>query len=247
MPIVWSVSDLYGWVIWYQFLWSKGSIAATLTCSCGSCSCLVTHLSQFCSCRAPLPIAQLTQHLFLSSGMSFPRHMCHLVLGLAAQEVTETSYKYHTDTCKWSLNLWLFAGVIAFLLLLQVYGYLTALHTWCHHRLLKREQTTLFLIKQLSSLFSWKLVLVINTSPSMGAPGSSAQINRRQSKAYPWLHGNHTLELGHRLISQALTAGLSFCWSKNWFCQWSKSSLILFLTKTLPPSICTRIATLLST
>lgn len=55
------------------------------------------------------------------------------------------------------------------------------------------------------------------------------------------------LELVHQFISQALTAGLLFCWNKNLFCRLSKSSLILFLTKTLPPSIFTRIATLLTT
>lgn len=219
----------------------------SLTCSCSSCSCLVTHLSQLCCCPAPLPISQLTPHPFCSSGISFPRHMCHLLLDSAVQEITQTSYKYHTDICKWSLNLWLFAVVNASLLLLQEHHSWTSLHTWCLYSLLKREQRTLFLIQQLPSLSSWKLVLVISTPPSMGAPGSSTQINQSQPKESPWLHkmGMETVHWSWvtTYISQVLTASLSFCWSKNWFCWWSKGLLILFLTKTLPPSIFIRIVT----
>lgn len=228
MPTVWSVSDLYGWVIWYQFLWSEGSMAANphvlLWLLLLSCNSFITVLLLPCS-SARVPTHR---HLFCGSGMSYPRHTCHLVLDSAVQGVTQTLYKYLI--CKWSLNLWLFAVVIASLLLLQEVHALASLHTWCLHSLLEREQRTLFLIKQLPSLFSWKLVLVIDTSSSVPAPGSSTQIHR-QPKAYmasQSVHGNHTLELGHPFISQALTAGLSFCWSKNLFCRWSKGSLILF-------------------
>lgn len=192
MPTVCSVSDLYGWVIWYQFLWSEGSMAANphvlLRLLLLSCYSFITVLL--------LPMAQPTQHLFWGSGMSFPRHTCHLVLA-----VTQTLYKYLTDIWKWSLNLWLFAVVIASLLLQEVHA-LASLHTWCLHSLLEREQRTLSLIEQLPSLFSWKLVLVINTSPSVAAPGSSTQIHR-QPKAYmasQSVHGNHTLELAHPFI-----------------------------------------------